>query len=87
MLAKKIQLHLPKIIHPKQTGFVTYVFDNNLFILAQGAMEWVVQNKHDLVLLLLDIEKAFDHIEHRFLLFKVLEKLLDFIISGLNGPS
>jgi hypothetical protein len=40
-------------------------------------MEWVVEKKHDLVLLLLDFEKAFDHIEHRFL-FKALEKLLDF---------
>jgi hypothetical protein len=29
-------------------------------------MEWVVEKKHDLVLLLLDFEKAFDHIEHRF---------------------
>jgi hypothetical protein len=50
-------------------------------------MEWVVEKKHDLVLLLLDFEKAFHRIEHRFFLFKALEKLLDFISSGLNGPS
>ncbi len=49
-------------------------------------MEWVVENKHDLVLFLLDFEKVFDCIEHRFL-FKALEKLLDFITSGLYGPS
>jgi len=41
-------------------------------------MEWVVQKKHDLVLLLLDFEKAFDRIEHRFFLFKSLGKALGF---------
>jgi hypothetical protein len=57
-----------------------------IYFLAQGAMKWVVEKKHDLVLLLLDFERAFDQIEHRFL-FKALEKLLDLITSGLNGPS
>jgi hypothetical protein len=42
--------------------------------LAQEALDWVSESNQDLVLLLLDFEKAFDRIECGFL-FPALSKL------------
>ncbi len=78
MLAKtlfgRIQTAFTKIIRPNQTSFVEgrSILDN-VFI-AQEAMGWAEQNNQNLVLLLLDFEKAFDRIEWGFF-FKVLAKL------------
>jgi hypothetical protein len=48
------------------------ILDNNF--LAQELFEWVVESEHDLILLLLDFEKAFDKIKWGFL-FSTLSKL------------
>jgi len=74
VLAGRLQAALPHIIRPNQTGFVEgrSILDN-VFI-AQEALGWAEESNQDLVLLLLDFEKAFDRIEWNFL-FTALEKL------------
>jgi hypothetical protein len=66
-LARRLQGFLPSIVRPSQTGFVEgrNIFDNTF--LAQDALDWAVESNQDLVLLLLDFEKAFDRIEWGFL--------------------
>jgi hypothetical protein len=73
-LARRLQAHLPSIVRPSQTGFVEgrSILDNTF--LAQEALEWAVESDQDLVLLLLDFEKAFDSIKWGFL-FEALAKL------------
>jgi len=72
ILVGRIQGVLPHIIRPNQTGFVEgrSILDN--VYLAQEALVWAEEDNQDLVLLLLDFEKAFDRIEWAFL-FKALE--------------
>jgi len=74
ILAGRLQGVLPHIIRPNQTGFVEgrSILDN--VYLAQEALVWAEEDNQDLVLLLLDFEKAFDKIEWAFL-FKALEVL------------
>jgi hypothetical protein len=73
-LAMRLQTFLPSIIRPSQTGFVEgrCILDNTF--LAQEAQDWAEESNQDLVLLLLDFEKAFDRIEWSFL-FEALAKL------------
>jgi hypothetical protein len=73
-LAKRLQIHLPSIVRPSQTGFVEgrSILDNTF--LAQEALYWAVESDQDLVMLLLDFEKTFDRIEWNFL-FETLANL------------
>jgi hypothetical protein len=57
-----------------QTGFVEGRSILNNTFLAEEAQDWVEESNQDLVLLLLDFEKAFDRIEWNFL-FEALAKL------------
>jgi len=70
-LARRIQTDLTEIIKPNQTGFVEgrSILDN--VFMAQEGLGWAEENNQDLVLLLLDFEKAFDRIKWDFL-FKAL---------------
>jgi mannosylglycoprotein endo-beta-mannosidase len=74
VLAGRIKAALTHIIRPNQTGFVEgrSIIDNTF--MAQEAFEWAEESEQDLVLLLLDFEKAFDRIEWGFL-FTALAKL------------
>jgi hypothetical protein len=74
MLAKRIQVFLPLVFRPNQTGFVEgrNILDNTF--LAQEAMDWATESGQDLMLLVLDFEKAFNKIEWGFL-FLALSKL------------
>jgi hypothetical protein len=73
-LARRLQVFFPSVIRPGQTSFVEgrNILDNTF--LAQEAQDWAEESNQDLVLLLLDFEKAFDRIEWSFL-FEALEKL------------
>jgi len=73
-LASKLRTELNEIIRPNQIGFVEgrSILDN--VFMAQEGLGWAEESNQDLVLLLLDFEKAFDRIEWDFL-FKALEKL------------
>jgi hypothetical protein len=73
-LARRLQNLLPNVIRLNQTGFVEgrNILDNTF--LAQEAQEWVEENNQDLVLLLLNFEKAFDRIEWSFL-FEALARI------------
>jgi hypothetical protein len=73
-LARRLQVFLPNVIRPSQTGFVEgrSIFDNTF--LAQEAQDWAEESNQDLALLLLDFEKAFNRIEWSFL-FEALAKL------------
>jgi len=73
-LAGRIQATLPHIIRPNQTGFVE---GRNILVnvfMAQEALSWAEESEQNLVLLLLDFEKAFDRIEWNFL-FTTLAKV------------
>jgi mannosylglycoprotein endo-beta-mannosidase len=73
-LAERIQSAFTHIIRPNQTGFVKgrSILDN--VFMAQKALGWAEESEQDLVLLLLDFEKAFNRIEWGFL-FMALTKL------------
>jgi len=73
-LAGRIQSALTHIIRPNQMGFVEgrSILDN--VFMAQEALGWAEESEQDLVLLLLDFEKAFDRIKWGFL-FTALSKL------------
>jgi mannosylglycoprotein endo-beta-mannosidase len=74
ILARRLQAFLSSTIRPGQTGFIEgrSILDNTF--LAQEAQDWAEESSQDLVLLLLDFEKAFDRIEWSFL-FEALAKL------------
>jgi hypothetical protein len=73
-LAGRLQAFLPGVIRPNQTSFVEgrSILDN--VYTTQDSLDWVVESDQELVLLLLDFEKAFDRIEWNFL-FTTLSKL------------
>jgi len=60
ILASRLQQILPEIIRPNQTGFVSgrSIIDN--IFLAQESMSYAEESGQDLVLFLLDFEKAYD---------------------------
>ena len=65
--ANRMKPLLHNWIPPSQTGFVPNrcILDN--IFLAFEAMEWSLENQHELSLLLLDFEKAYDRVSWSFL--------------------
>lgn len=66
VLANRMQGNLPLWIKASQTGFVKdrYILDN--VFLAYEAMEWAKESHQDLVILMVDFQKAYDRINWTF---------------------
>jgi len=62
LLPIRIQVFLLDIIIPNQIGFMARKSILDIMFLAQKAMEWTMERKQRLVLLILDFEKVFDHV-------------------------
>lgn len=67
LIASRLKPMLHNIIRPSQTGFVPgHSILDNIFA-AEESMQWVVESRQNLVLMLLDYEKAFDRVNWTFL--------------------
>ena len=66
-LAKRMEQHLPKLIHSDQTGFVNgrYIGQNKRLL--SNIMEFLDNKKCQGILLFVDFEKAFDTLEWSFI--------------------
>jgi mannosylglycoprotein endo-beta-mannosidase len=73
-LASRLRMELTEIIRSNQTCFVEGLSILDNVFMAQEGLGWAEESNQDLVLLLLDFEKAFDKIEWGFL-FRALEQL------------
>lgn len=86
VVAKVYANRMKPLLHywilPSQTGFVPNrcILDN--VFLAFEAIEWALENKQDLSLLLLDFEKAYDRVSWKFL-FQAMERM-GFSITWIN---
>jgi hypothetical protein len=80
ILANRIQEHIKTIIHPNQVGLIPGIQGG--FNIQKSINVILYMNKFkdkNHMIILLDEEKAFDKIQHPFLI-KVLER------SGIQGP-
>ena len=73
-IARRLESILPKLIHPNQNGFIKgrSILDGVRTI--EDILEFAKLTDQSSILLAIDFEKAFDSLNHHFLL-KVLEKL------------
>ena len=72
VLAKRMELILPKLIHTDQTGFISGRYIGQNVRLLSDVMEFSDSKKIQGILLFVDFEKAFDTLEWSFIL-KTLE--------------
>lgn len=71
IIAKVYANRMKPLLHhwilPSQTGFVPNMCILDNIFLAFEAMEWTLENKQELSMLLLDFEKAYDRVNWTFL--------------------
>lgn len=66
-LAKRMEQHLPKLIHSDQTGFVNGRYIGQNIRLLSDIMNFLDSKKYQGILLFVDFEKAFDTLEWSFI--------------------
>ena len=67
VLAKRMEQHLPKLIHSDQTGFVSGRYIGQNIRLLSDIMEFSESKNFQGILLFVDFEKAFDTLEWSFI--------------------
>lgn len=92
ILANRMIPFLPSWIRNSQTAFVPgrCIFDN--IFMAQSAMDWAVESNQPLIILLLDLEKAYDRVSWTFLQQTMLhigfpQEWIDLVMSLCNDAS
>lgn len=73
IIAKRLEMILPKIINLDQTGFIVTRQTHDSIRRSLQVIRHINQNKTQAMLISLDAEKAFDSVRWKFL-FKVMEK-------------
>lgn len=67
LLAMRLSLLLPLLVHERQTGFVPGCqILENISITCLG-IDWIIHNKSQMLLLLLDFEKAFNWVDFTYI--------------------
>ena len=66
VLANRLQKHLPKLIHPARYGFIAgrNILHNVLNV--QITMDYARNTHQELIMVQLDLEKAYDHVNWSF---------------------
>lgn len=67
ILAKRIQKHIKKLIHPDQTGFIPNRHSANNIRRTLNVITQAKRSKHDSMLISFDAQKAFDTVNWKFL--------------------
>lgn len=74
LLSIRLQLVMTKLVHPNQYGFIRGRTIQDCLAWAFQFLHICHHSKKEIVILKLDIEKAFDKIEHQFILEVLLHK-------------
>jgi hypothetical protein len=74
VLANRIKLVLEHVIHPDQSGFIPHGDIGENVLLSQAIINFCEEQQKDGYLVFLDWEKAFDRVDHNFML-RVLERM------------
>ena len=68
VLAKRLEMHIPSVIHPDQSGFVRNRFIGESVRFTQDVIDNFDLEEKTGIILQLDFEKAFDSVEWHFML-------------------